>query len=144
MRCGRKPNSALPMRACLRGPKSRTATCFNLPHSTGHLEAAARRPRVGDTTVDYGISSDGRTGEVILVKTPHEARGQGSARAAMDHFTAEADRHGTTLFLTSDPMEKGIAKRRLDKFYRSLGFVKNAGRNKDFSSRAEFVRRPEG
>lgn len=98
---------------------------------------------VGKTTIDYGIAKDGKSGEVILVKTPAAERGEGSAREAMQQFVAEADRRGTTLFLNSDPMDKGIKKSGLDDFYKSLGFVKNTGRNKDFTSRAEFVRQPK-
>lgn len=97
---------------------------------------------IGATTITYGIGSDGQTGEIILVQTPRGARGQGSARAALEQFLVDADRHGVTLFLNSDPMDKGVRKPKLDAFYRSLGFVKNMGRKKDFRSRAEFVRPP--
>lgn len=100
----------------------------------------SKTAEIGKTSIDYGISRDGKTGEVIMVKTPKADRGQGSARAAMEQMTGEADQRGTTLFLNSDPMDKGVSKPRLDAFYKSLGFVKNMGRNKDFSSRAEFVR----
>lgn len=99
--------------------------------------------KIGDTTIDYGISSDGKSGEVILVKTPEKLRGQGSARRAMEEILAKADENGTTLFLNSDPMGKGIRKPKLDAFYESLGFVKNKGKNKDFTSAAEYVRQPK-
>jgi hypothetical protein len=98
---------------------------------------------VGATTITYGVAADGQTAEVILVQTPRSARGNGSARRAMEHFLRSADEHQITLFLNADPMDKGIRKPRLDAFYRSLGFVKNMGRKKDFRSRAEFVRSPK-
>jgi GNAT superfamily N-acetyltransferase len=100
----------------------------------------SREAKVGHTTIDYGVGKDGPA-DVILVKTPKQHRGQGSARAAMEQFIREADEEGLRLFLNSDPMDKGVSKARLDAFYKSLGFVKNMGRNKDFSSRAEFVRK---
>lgn len=103
----------------------------------------SKTAKLGETSVDYGISKDGKTGEIILVKTPKASRGQGEARAAMQRMVDEADNHGTTLFLNADPMDKGVSKSGLERFYKSLGFVKNMGRNKDFSSRAEFVRQPK-
>lgn len=102
----------------------------------------AKTVQIGNTSIDYGIARDGKSGEIILVKTPEEFRNEGSARAAMETFIQEADKNQTTLFLNSDPMGKGVSKSKLDEFYTSLGFVKNMGRNKDFTSRAEFVRQP--
>lgn len=100
--------------------------------------------KIGDTTLDYGIARDGKTGEVIRVTTDPSARGQGSARAAMEALINKADSEGTTLFLNSEPMGKGgLSKAKLDAFYKSLGFVKNMGRNKDFTSTAEFVRQSQ-
>jgi hypothetical protein len=103
----------------------------------------SKTAKLGETSVDYGISKDGKSAEIILVKTPKAARGQGEARSAMQRMVDEADSHGTTLFLNADPMDKGVSKAGLERFYKSLGFVKNMGRNKDFSSRAEFVRQPK-
>lgn len=60
----------------------------------------------------------------------------------MEQFLAHSDGQGTTLFLNADPMDKGVTKGGLERFYRSLGFVKNMGRNKDFRSTAEYVRQP--
>jgi len=99
--------------------------------------------KIGNSTVDYGVSRDGTTGEITLVKTPASFQRQGSARAALSAILEVADQHGTTMFLNSQPMGKGASKTTLDKFYRSLGFVKNTGRNKDFAAKAEFVRQPK-
>lgn len=103
----------------------------------------AKTAKIGPTTLDYGIDRTGETGELTLVKTPKEQRGQGHARAAVKQLTDEADRRGTTLFLNADPMDKGVSKSGLERLYRSHGFVKNMGKQKDFRSRAEFVRRPQ-
>ena len=98
--------------------------------------------QLGKTEITYGIDRTGDTGEVILVKTPAADRGQGEARRAMQRFLAHADTQGTTFFLNADPMDKGVSKSGLDRFYRSLGFVKNMGKRKDFRSTAEYVRQP--
>ncbi len=96
--------------------------------------------QVGKTEITYGIDRTGDTGEVVLVKTPPADRGQGFARTAMQQFLDHADTQGTTLFLNADPMDKGVSKGGLDRFYRSLGFVKNMGKQKDSRSTAEYVR----
>jgi hypothetical protein len=98
--------------------------------------------QIGNTEITYGIDRTGDRGEVILVKTPSEYRGQGSARVAMQQLLDHADAQGTTMFLNADPMGKGVSKGGLDRFYRSLGFVKNMGKQKDFRSTAEYVRQP--
>jgi GNAT superfamily N-acetyltransferase len=98
--------------------------------------------QVGKTELTYGIDRTGETGELVLVKTPPADRGQGEARRAMEAFINNADTQGTTLFLNADPMDKGVSKTGLERFYRSLGFVKNMGKRKDFRSTAEFVRPP--
>jgi len=103
----------------------------------------SKKTKIGHTEITYGIASHGQSGEVIVVKTPIEKRGQGSARTALTKFVSKADHHGTTLFLNSDPMDKTTSKSKLDKFYKSHGFIRNKGKNKDFSSRAEFIRQPK-
>lgn len=103
----------------------------------------AKTVQIGNTSVEYGVAKDGKSAEIVLVRTPKPERGKGSARAAMETITDVADVNGTTLFLNSEPMGGGVKKTKLDEFYKSLGFVKNIGKNKDFTSRAEFVRPPK-
>jgi len=104
----------------------------------------AKETKFGSAKIEYGISRDGLSAEVIRLSVPAAERGKGAARAAMNEFLAAADAEGLTVFLNSEPMGKGgLSKSALDKFYKSLGFVKNTGRNKDFSSTAEFVRPPQ-
>jgi hypothetical protein len=102
----------------------------------------SKQVTIHDTTIDFGISRDGTTGEIILIKTPRAKRGQGSARAALGEFITQADKHRLTLFLTPEPMDKGVTKTGLVDLYKSLGFVPNSGRNKDFRSRGTMVRPP--
>lgn len=101
----------------------------------------SRTAVIGDTTIDYGVGRDGLV-EVILVKTPKSKRGQGSARAAMQTLATEADAAGLRLGLNADPMDKGISKARLEDFYKSLGFKRNAGNKRDFTTRLEYLREP--
>ena len=94
----------------------------------------------GNTTVDYTVSNDGKRAEVTMAKTPEAQRGQGSARRAMQAFLDEADAKGMQVVLTADPMDKSTSKAKLAAFYKSLGFVPNKGKAKDFTTRAGMVR----
>lgn len=84
--------------------------------------------RIGDTTLDYGISRDGRTADLILVKTPRKKRGGGSARHALERFLQAMDEAGITVSLLPRPMDKGILQDRLIRLYASLGFVPEGDR----------------
>lgn len=97
--------------------------------------------KVGDTTVEYAVGPSGV--EVSKVFTPPEARGQGSARAAMQSLVEAADREGLQLNLTPDPLDAATSKTKLQGFYSSLGFTPNKGRNKDFATRAAMLRTPQ-
>lgn len=111
-------------------------------YSQGAIPAEAGTVDYDGTTVQHSGIRDGRV-EISMVKTPAEARGQGNARRAMEEFLAAADAQGVAVFLTPDPVGKGGAgKAALTKFYKSLGFVPNKGKNKDFSSTASMVRPP--
>lgn len=110
---------------------------------TPNPNGGSKSVKIGDTTIDYGVSRDGQTAEVILVKTPRDKRGEGSARQAMKALLEVADKNGLTVFLTADPMDKGVSKPRLEQFYKSLGFRRNTGRRADFRSRAAMVRDPK-
>lgn len=101
----------------------------------------SRVAQIGKTEITYGVGKDGLV-EVILVKTPKTERGQGAARAAMQQMISEADANGLRLALNADPMDKGVSKSGLVQFYKSLGFRRNAGSKRDFSTRAEFIREP--
>lgn len=102
-----------------------------------------RSATIRDTEISYTVGTDGSV-EISMVRTPKERRGEGSAREALEAFLAETDAAGMRTVLTADPMERSVKKGGLVDFYRSLGFVPNKGRNKDFSTRAEFIRAPSG
>lgn len=81
---------------------------------------------------------------VSLIRTPPVLRGKGLARQAMAELIAEADRQGVTIVLTPEPLagDRSTSRRRLEGWYRSLGFVRNAGRNRDFKISDSWYRRP--
>ena len=60
----------------------------------------------------------------------------------MQTLATEADAAGLRLGLNADPMDKGISKARLEDFYKSLGFKRNAGNKRDFTTRLEYLREP--
>jgi hypothetical protein len=99
--------------------------------------------QVGDTEVMYGVNPATKYTEVTLVRTPDGSRQQGSARAAMEALVQEADANGFTLTLNAEPVGKGGApKKALEAFYESLGFVRNKGKDKDFTTTAAYIRPP--
>jgi hypothetical protein len=71
-------------------------------------------------------------------EVPKEKRGQGIGTWALKNLTKGADKSGKRIVLTAVP-EKG-KKAKLDKFYKSFGFVPNKGRNKDFSISDTMIR----
>lgn len=97
--------------------------------------------KIGDTEIIYGVGKNNDV-ELTLIKTPKDKRGEGSARAALEQFTKEADEAGKRIMLNADPMDKATSKSGLVDFYKSLGFVRNAGNKRDFSTRAEYIREP--
>jgi predicted GNAT family acetyltransferase len=115
--------------------KGATKATFDLG-SKGYKSA-----KVGDTNIEYAVGPSGV--EVSKVFTPSEARGRGSARAAMQALVEAADREGLQLNLTPDPLDAATSKTKLQGFYSSLGFTPNKGRNKDFATRAAMLRTPQ-
>lgn len=86
-----------------------------------------------------------RSGHVVVskVSTVKEQRGQGLAGKAMRDLIAQADEKGWTLALTP-ANDFGASKTRLQAWYRSLGFVPNKGRNRDFEISEDMIRTPGG
>lgn len=76
---------------------------------------------------------------VGTIKVSEAARGEGRARKAMEDLIKEADRAGKPLCLTASS-HYGASKTRLEKFYRSLGFKPNKGRNRDFTTMDDLIR----
>jgi GNAT superfamily N-acetyltransferase len=72
------------------------------------------------------------------IEVPKEKRGQGIGTRALRGLTKFADKTGRRIVLSPAP-EKG-KKEKLNRFYRSFGFVPNKGRNKDFTVRDTMIR----
>jgi hypothetical protein len=81
--------------------------------------------------------------ELSLIETPRKYRGEGSARAALDQFTKEADAQGFRIGLHAEPRDKGVTQSGLEDFYKSFGFRKNAGNKRDFSTMLSWIRDPK-
>ena len=99
---------------------------------------------IGPAEITYGVNPGNKTAELTLLRVPEKERGKGAARAALDSFVKEADANGYTITLNADPLGKGgLSKPALERFYQSAGFVRNKGKNKDFTTRAEYIRPPK-
>ena len=101
-----------------------------------------RTAKIGPTEITYGVAKNGNDVELTLIKTDKNARGQGHGREALQQFIDEADANGKRVLLNADPMDKATSKSGLVNFYKSMGFVRNKGKNKDFETRAEYMRNP--
>jgi GNAT superfamily N-acetyltransferase len=73
---------------------------------------------------------------------PKEKRGQGLGSEKIKELQRFAAKHNLRILLTPDKSLGATSKGRLEKFYRGLGFYKNAGRNKDFRTSETFIWRP--
>lgn len=76
-----------------------------------------------------------------LVRVPAAQRGKGTATAIMKRLLAYADSKLIPIVLTPSS-DFGSSKLKLEKWYKSLGFVPNAGRHKDFRFRETMIRLP--
>lgn len=72
-----------------------------------------------------------------------EYRNKGYARVAMQEIINNADTNDITLALTPSS-DFGASKTKLIDFYKSLGFVRNTGRNKNYETKHEMIRYPKG
>lgn len=104
--------------------------------------SGVKTTKIGPTEITYGVAKNGNDVELTLIKTDKNARGQGHGREALRQFIDEADANGKRVLLNADPMDKGTSKSGLVDFYKSMGFVRNKGKNKDFETRAEYFRNP--
>lgn len=115
--------------------------------------AADVRQRAGDDLTVFDLrASSSRPGvvelETIAVKRGANRAGLGSK--VMGELTRWADRNGLRLELSTAPKgyqptkesTKTTSEDRLTKFYRQFGFIRNTGRNRDFTTRASMYREP--
>lgn len=77
--------------------------------------------KIGESAIEYTVYP-GRVVSVDTIKTPHQERDRGFARAAMNAVLAETDRAGFVVVLTPEPIHGEAKMLRLVEFYRSLGF----------------------
>ena len=87
--------------------------------------------------------SDDNTLAVEKIEIDPRLRGHGYARGAMLQLLKVADAKNATVTLTPAG-DWGASVSRLRKFYRSLGFVENRGRRKDFAISDSMYRLPHG
>lgn len=78
---------------------------------------------------------------VSLVVVDPSARGQGIGRQVFQDLNDYADQVGKTIVLTPDS-SFGTKKSDLVRFYKSLGFVMNKGRDKDYEISELMYRKP--
>ena len=90
----------------------------------------------------WSVFEDENQIRASLVIVEPEHRGQGIGREIFDELNSYADRTGKTIVLSPDS-NFGISKNKLIKFYRSLGYVLNRGRNKDYEISDSMYRLPK-
>lgn len=96
-----------------------------------------------DVRIDAYMTSAGHV-RVALIEVSPVYRGQGVARKALADLLDRADREGLIVCLTPEPRNSRTRKARLVCWYRSLGFVLNTGRSKDFTISDTMYRLPGG
>lgn len=127
----------MPLKASTLYSRSAPAPAPELRIASGYQQF-----RLGATTID--LIARGDHAEIGMVRTPEGERGNGSARKAMEQLLQAADAQGMTVTLTPEPMDRSTRRDKLEQFYRTLGFVPNRGRSRDFSFSGAMIRRPRG
>jgi len=77
-----------------------------------------------------------------LITIPDELRGQGIFTKVINELISYADNSSKVIALTASS-DFGSSKARLEKFYKSKGFVKNSGKNKDYEISEGMYRLPK-
>lgn len=95
----------------------------------------------GRSIGELSISAYENQLEVSKIAVDHQYQGRGYARGAMLQLAKVADELRLTVVLTPAD-DFGASKTRLKAFYKTLGFVENRGRNKDFAISDTMYRRP--
>lgn len=88
--------------------------------------------------IDVYLSENNEFIELFKIVVPPDKRGIGIGTAAMKDLIKYGKRKNKDIFLTP-ASDFGSSKKQLEKFYKSLGFKFNKGRNKDFRSRHTMI-----
>lgn len=105
-----------------------------------------------DIYCDFGREEMKKIGQIDLLERGHiieihrifideKYRENGHARDVIQLICSHADLRQKVLALTP-VSDFGSSKTRLEKFYRSMGFVKNRGRVKEWNTKEGFIRLP--
>lgn len=99
-------------------------------------------PSFSTDPVDVSISKSPNMWTIGKIATDPKYRGKGLADQKLKSILAEADAAGVPVSLTPSS-DFGASKSRLTDWYENNGFVKNSGRNKDFTTRETMIRPPQ-
>lgn len=107
----------------------------SLPSATEFSDAISKKLGVDVALQDtkYGL-------HLASIRVAEGERKGGIGSAAMKEITDYADKAGKRITLTPTTDFGASSVARLEKFYKQFGFVKNAGKNKDFSTRETMIR----
>ena len=92
--------------------------------------------------IDFFLNEKDDVIELSKIIVPKSSRNTGIGTKAMNALLSYADKHGKKIIL-SPSNDFGGSKARLEKFYKSFGFVMNKGRNKDYRFRETMYRNPK-
>jgi GNAT superfamily N-acetyltransferase len=90
------------------------------------------------------ITSRGNDITLSKIIVPEEARGQGAGTNAIQRLQEFARANGKRILLTPSTDFGATSQTRLERFYSKLGFEKNAGRSRDFSTQESMIWTPPG
>jgi len=110
--------------------------------SNQNLSPIELRDSIVTSNPGVELSLSGRGNTVIIDKIIAEKQGTGAGTKALKDIIDHADVNGKTLALTPSA-DFGGSKARLTKLYKSLGFVDNKGKNKDFEISETMLREPK-
>ena len=133
--------------------KSKRRAARKAPAKT---EAAQEKPRKGkeqrvdvimenefsDLTIDIYEDTKNKTLTLSRVVVPENIRNEGTGTKFMNRLIKESDVRGYKIILTPSN-DFGGNKNKLFDFYERFGFVRNKGKNRDFSHKEDMYRLPE-
>ena len=106
----------------------------------GMTKAGKVLNRVDDVRVDSMMRDN--VLEIGRIETPKKLRGKGLAEKKLKEILNKADKDGVYVAL-SPSSDFGASKSRLDKWYKKHGFVRNIGKNKNYSTTESMIREPK-